>query len=114
MHCSNRKCKAVDCVDHFFSLKSLRPDTYYRQTVTVSLCPKTDRFDFSLYRDGRVTGFGFPTFNNDKKWFTPAFALDMDKVPLSLLRITLWTWSSKCSTINKEKSDKHKRTSLRL
>ena len=80
MHCSNRKCKAANCQDHTFSLKSLRPETYYRQQTSMVLCPKLNRYSFFLFRDGITLSNSFPVFNQDKKWYTPAFTLEIDKV----------------------------------
>ena len=34
---------------------------------------------FELFRDGTTLAHTFPTYNNDKRWYTPAFLLDMDK-----------------------------------
>jgi hypothetical protein len=46
MNYTKRKCKNTDLCQntHFLEIKSLRTDTYHRSTVSVQLCPKTDRF----------------------------------------------------------------------
>ena len=42
MHCP--RCKADCCQGHTFSLRSDRSNTYYKQNIQVSLCPKLDKY----------------------------------------------------------------------
>jgi hypothetical protein len=34
----------------------------------------------NYFRDGKTLAQAFPVFNQDAKWYSPAFILDMDKV----------------------------------
>jgi hypothetical protein len=79
LRCSS--CSTGWCKNHVFEINPLSTSLYYKRNFKIRLCPRLNKYLYEfIRRQSNKFEKIIPLLNSDKKFYTPSFYLEEEKV----------------------------------